>query len=50
MVPGMNGPLNRYDVIVTVTRDNGYRPDSAELAVATEQAASLVSCRSGRER
>lgn len=40
MVSGINEPLIRYDVTVTVTRDGGYHPDPAEFAVAAEQAAS----------
>lgn len=40
MVSGINEPLIRYDVTVTVTRDDGYHPDPAEFAVAAEQAAS----------
>jgi hypothetical protein len=38
MVPGMNEPLIRCDVTVTVARDGGYLPDPAELAVVAEQA------------
>ena len=40
MVSGMTEPPRRYDVTVTVTRDDSYRPDPAEFAVAAEQAAS----------
>ena len=40
MVSGMTEPPSRYDVTVTVTTDDGYRPDPAEFAVAAEQAAS----------
>ena len=42
MVSGMTEPPHRHDVTVTVTRDNGYRPDPdpAEFAVAAEQAVS----------
>jgi len=39
MVSGMTEPPNRYDVTVTVARDDGYLPDPAEFAVAAEQAA-----------
>jgi len=38
MVPGMNEPLNRYDVTVTVDRGSGYLLGPAEFAVAAEQA------------
>ena len=38
-VPGMT-ELPRYDVTITVDRDGGDHPDSAEFAVAAGQAAS----------
>ncbi len=38
MVPGMNEPLNRYDVTVIVDRGSGYLLGLAEFAVAAEQA------------
>ncbi len=38
MVPGMNEPLNRYDVTVTVDRGSGYLLGPAEFAVAAGQA------------
>jgi hypothetical protein len=40
MVSDMTEPPNRYDVTVTVTRDDGYRPDPAEFAAAAERASS----------
>ena len=40
MVSGMTELPSRYDVTVTVTRDDDYRPDPAEFAVAAEQATS----------
>ena len=40
IVLGKTEPPSRYDVTVTVTRDDGYRPDPAEFTVAAEHAAS----------
>ena len=40
MVSSMNEPPNRYDVTVTVPKDGGYLPDSAESAMGAERAAS----------
>ena len=39
-LPDMTEPPRRYDVTVTVDRDDGYPPDPAAFAVAAEQAAS----------
>ena len=39
MVLGMYEPLSRYNVTVTVTRDDGELPDLAEFAVAADEAA-----------
>src|SRR5260370_15833636 len=39
-VPGMTGPLSRYDVTITVDRDGSDNPNPAEFAMAAEQAAS----------
>ncbi len=38
-VPGMNEPLGRYTVTVTVGCDGGYLPDPAAFAAAAHQAA-----------
>ena len=40
MVPSMSELPSWYDVTVTVTTDDDYRPNPAELAVMAEQAAS----------
>jgi hypothetical protein len=40
IVPGMIAPPRRYDVTVTVDRDERHPPDPAEFAVAAERAAS----------
>lgn len=42
-VPSMAEPPSRYDVTVTVARDDGCLPDPAAFAVAAEQAASSMS-------
>ena len=42
-VPSMAEPPSRYDVTVTVARDDGSLPDPAVFAVAAEQAASARS-------
>ncbi len=39
IVPGMNDP-RRFDVIVTITREDGSLPDPAKFAVAARHAAS----------
>ena len=39
-VPGMTELPRRYEVTVTVDRDGGHHPSSAEFAVAAERAAS----------
>ena len=39
IVPGMND-LRRFDVIVTITREDGNLPDPAKFAVAARHAAS----------
>ncbi len=39
-VPGMTEPPRRYDVTITVDRDDGTHPNPAEFAVAAEKAAS----------
>jgi hypothetical protein len=39
-VPGITEPPCRYDVTITVDRDDGAHPSPAEFAVAAEQAAS----------
>ena len=36
----MTGPPSRYDVTITVDRDDGHHPNPAEFAVAAQQAAS----------
>ena len=36
----MTRPPSRYDVTITVDRDDGHRPNPAEFAVAAERAAS----------
>jgi hypothetical protein len=38
-VPGMNEPLIRYNVTVTVARDGSYLPGPAEFCVVAERAA-----------
>jgi hypothetical protein len=42
-VPSMTEPPSRYDVTVTVARDDGSLPDPAVFAVAAQQAASARS-------
>jgi hypothetical protein len=42
-VPSMAEPPSRYDVTVTVARDDGSLPNPAVFAVAAEQAASARS-------
>jgi hypothetical protein len=39
IVPGMNDP-RRFDVIVTITREDGNLPDPAKFAVEVQHAAS----------
>ena len=38
-MPGINEPVSRYNVTVTVGCDSGYLPDPAAFAVAADQAA-----------
>ena len=42
-VPCMTEPPRRYGVTITVARDGGHLPDTAESAVAAQQAASARS-------
>jgi hypothetical protein len=39
MVPGMDEPPTRYDVTITVAREDGQRPDPVTFAAAARQAA-----------
>jgi hypothetical protein len=39
MVPGMDEPPRRYNVTITVARDDGRLPDPASFAVAADRAA-----------